>query len=432
MIIKDKVSELVSGINQSYVPNAKNFIPGESTVFYSGPYWDNCEIEAAINCLLTGKWLPAGANVHKFEKEFSKKFGFEDSFMVNSGSSANLVMLAAIKKVCGWNDGDEIIISVVGFPTTLAPIIQNGLKPVFVDIEMDTLNFDIKQIADKITDKTRAIFISPVLGNPPNMDDLVSISLAYGIELILDGCDSLGSGWRDKELSDYCIATSCSFYPAHHITTGEGGMISSNNKSIIKMVRNIATWGRACTCVGTQNTLPNGSCGKRFSKWLSNYDNVVDHKFIFSEIGYNLKPIDLQGAMGLEQLKKFDVIVEKRCVSKDIIHDLFEDNIVGVYSPRELPFAFTSWFGTPIVCENVDIKQKLVSYLEKNKIQTRNYFAGNILLQPAYSHLDDYKQYPNANNVLDLVFFVGCAPYYTKEIYEYMESVLQKFGVIHG
>ena len=187
-----------------------------------------------------GKWLSSGENVYKFEKRFSKKFNHNGSVMVNSGSSANLVMIGAIKKVLDWKDGDEIMLSPVGFPTTVAPIVQHGLKPIFIDIEFDTLNFDVDKIVDKITDKTKAIFISPVLGNAPNFDTLLKVAEFANIELIMDNCDSLGSKWRGKYLTEYAIASSCSFYPAHHISTGEGGMVSSNNIDIINTARSLA------------------------------------------------------------------------------------------------------------------------------------------------------------------------------------------------
>ena len=193
-----------------YLYNANSeFIPGKTPIYYSGPYWDEKELESAVSVLMNGKWLASGENVRKFERRFSKKFNLKDSVMVNSGSSANLVMIAAIKKVLGWKDGDEILLSPVGFPTTIAPVVQHGLKPVFVDIEFDTLNFDLDLLEEKITDKTRAIFISPVLGNSPDFDRMLEIKDKYGIELIMDNCDSLGSKWKVKLLKDYKIASYC-------------------------------------------------------------------------------------------------------------------------------------------------------------------------------------------------------------------------------
>ena len=407
-----------------YIYNNKKFIPNKTPIYYSGPYWNGEELEAAVGALVGGKWLSSGENVHKFEKKFSRLFNQKYSVMVNSGSSANLVMIAAIKKVLGWKDGDEILLSPVGFPTTIAPVVQNGLKPVFVDIEFNTLNFDLDLLEEKITDRTRAIFISPVLGNPPDFDRLLEIKDKYGIELIMDNCDSLGSKWKGKLLTDYTIASSCSFYPAHHITTGEGGMVSSDNERIVSEARSFAWWGRDCYCVGAANLLPCGTCGIRFDNWLENYDGIVDHKYVFNNMGYNLKPLDLQGAMGLVQLDKFDEIHERRRNSKNKLHKIIEKNVDGVYLPDELEPSETSWFGTPIVCRDKEQKDKLVKYFEDIKVQTRNYFAGNILLHPGYRDLDDYKKYPNSNQVLDRVFFIGASPHYDDVIFNYIRERL--------
>ena len=191
--------------------------------------------------------------------------------MVNSGSSANLIMMASLKKYYGWEDGDEVIVSPVGFPTTIAPIVQNGLTPVFVDIETDTLNFDLIEVEKKITPKTVAVILSPVLGNPPDMDMLVQICKLNGVKLVLDNCDSLGSKWNGKYLNEYACAASCSFYPAHHISTAEGGMVSGP-KDLISLARSFAWWGRDCYCVGPANLLACGTCGKRFDKWLPGYE----------------------------------------------------------------------------------------------------------------------------------------------------------------
>ena len=409
-----------------YMPNGKPFIPGKSSVYYSGPYWDSKEIEAIFNCFLTGTWLASGEEVNKFERKFSKKFNKKSSLMVNSGSSANLVMIAALKKYYGWNDGDEIIVSCVGFPTTIAPIVQNGLKPVFVDINFSDLNWNVDEIEDKITKKTRALFSSPVLGNPYDYDAVLDICDRNRILMIADNCDSLGTKWRGNYLTDNAVASSCSFYPAHHICTGEGGMISSDDEELISIARSLSWWGRDCYCVGRQNLLSCGVCGKRFSKWIEKYDDIVDHKYVYSQMGYNLKPMDFQGAIGSVQMDKQDEIHQLRRKNKLLIQEHFE-KIDGVRSVGELPEAETSWFGVPIICDSKKIKNDLTKHLESNKIQTRNYFAGNILMHPGYSHLDYYKNYPNACKVLDLVFFVGCSPTITLPMIDYIGTITSKF-----
>lgn len=249
--INEKINNFLKDIGSEhdilhflYNLNSKEFDKKNQTVYYSGPYWDNKEIVAMIETLLSGKWLVSGEKVNKFERLFSNKFHFKSSVMVNSGSSANLVMIAALKKYLNWQDGDEIIVSPVGFPTTIAPLVQNNLTPVFVDIDMRDLNFNLDEMESKITENTKGIFVSPVLGNSPDMDKITLIAKLHKLEIILDNCDSLGSKWNDQYLTEYAIASSCSFYPAHHITTGEGGMVSSNIEEIVDIARSFAWWGR--------------------------------------------------------------------------------------------------------------------------------------------------------------------------------------------
>ena len=409
-----------------FIANKEEFIPGENSVYYSGPYWDDSEARELIYSIMKGKWLSSGEKVNKFEHEFSKKFNFKHSVMVNSGSSANLVMFAALKKHFGWKDGDEIIVCACGFATTVAPIVQNGLKPVFVDITWDDLNWDLNQIQEKITSRTVAAISSPVLGNPYDIGKFVDLCRRNSIAVIADNCDSLGSKWNENYLTDYAVAASCSFYPAHHICTIEGGMVSSNVKEIVDLARSFAWWGRDCYCVGQQNLLSCGTCGKRFDKWLDGYDGIVDHKYIFSNMGYNLKPLDLQGGVGSVQLTKFEEIHRIRRKNKKEIGNILE-SISGVRVVGERPEAETSWFGVPIVCETKELKETLVAHLEKNKIQTRNYFAGNILLHPGYKHLDDASKYPNANQVLNKVFFLGCSPTINSAMINYIGQIVGNF-----
>jgi CDP-6-deoxy-D-xylo-4-hexulose-3-dehydrase len=426
MIELSNIQALAGNHVPKYIYN-DHFEPGKTPVYYSGPYWDSNEIVAAMDAFLNGKWIVAGEKVHKFESRFAKKFNQKYAHMVNSGSSANLVLIAALKKRFNWQDDDEIIVSPVGFATTVSVLYQNRLKPVFVDIEWDTLNFDVNKIEEKITSKTKGIFVSPVLGNPPDFDKLVELANKYNLKLIGDNCDSLGSKWGGLLLTDYYIAHSNSFYPAHHISTGEGGMVCTNDEELKKLFISLSWWGRDCYCVGSANLLSCGTCGNRFDKWLENYDGIIDHKYVFAEMGYNLKPLDLQGAVGLAQLDKFEEIETNRKRSKETIECLFLENIPNVRVPQTLDKAEPCWFGTPIICEEEGLKHRLVQHLEDNKIQTRNYFAGNILLHPGFEFLDDYKKYPEANKVLDKVFFVGAAPHYREPVFEYIEDVLKKF-----
>ena len=426
---KQEINEFIKKMTDKYgvLPKfAHNMVAKDpKKVYYSGPYFDGSEISAAIETLLFGKWSSSGEVCARFEREFGKHINTKYSFFCNSGSSANLLLIAACKEYFKWQDGDEVIVSAVGFPTTVSSLVQNGLVPVFVDIEWETLNFDLSVIEKKITSKTKAIFLSPVLGNPPDMDEMLAIVKKHDMRLLLDNCDSLGSKWKGKFLNEYAVASSCSFYPAHEITTLEGGMVSSDIQEIVDLARSYGTWGRDCYCVGAANLLCNGSCNKRFSNWIPEFPElIIDHKYVFNRIGYNLKPLDLQGAIGLEQLKKLDYICKTRKSNKREIEHYFLINVEGLKIP--ISYSDTDWvpFGVPVICKDKPQKLRLVDFLEKNGIQTRNYFAGNLLMHRGYKHLGNYLDYPESNKVLDLVFFVGCAPTISKENLQYIEEVL--------
>lgn len=421
-LIEEAIKQLAEIAEPKYLHGMKQFIPGKTQIPYSGPYWNHRELEFALKAFLTGSWLTTGTQVFRFQNNFARKFNVAHAHMVNSGSSANLVLITALKKHLGWSDGDEIIVSPVGFPTTIAPICQNNLVPKFVDIEMDTLNFNVGDIRSSMTERTKAIFVSPVLGNPPNMDKLWDICDRYNLVLIGDNCDSLGSRWNGELITNYYYAWTTSFYPAHHITTGEGGMVCSDDEELMKTVRSISWWGRACYCVGQANLLACGTCGKRFDKHLENVDQIVDHKYVFENMGYNLKPLDLQGAIGLAQLEKWDEIESKRRSNFQLLADIIQQ-YAGLRVASKLPAADPSWFGVPIICHSPAHKQSMVDHLEANKVQTRNYFAGNILRHPGYKHLDDASKYPNADLALSNVFFIGCPPFYTQEIVDYIGTV---------
>ena len=426
MMQQNVISALAMSAKPGYIKNYDNFEPGKDTVLYSGPYWDHQEIAVAINSIVNGAWITTGEKVAEFQDQFAKMFQVKHAHMVNSGSSANLVMFTALKKFYKWQDGAELIVSPVGFPTTIAPIVQNNMKPVFVDIEMDTLNFDVNLIEQTITSKTVAIVVSPVLGNPPDMDRLVDLCNKHNLKLIGDNCDSLGSNWNGEHITKLYDAWSCSFYPAHHIATGEGGMVCTDHDDLIPLIRSIAWWGRDCYCVGANNTLSCGTCGKRFSNWLEDYDGVIDHKYVFTNMGYNLKPLDLQGAIGLVQLSKMKEIDSKRRYHTAYLSEHL-NQLDGVRVASKLEQSDPSWFGVPIICESQDLKELLVAHFESNKIQTRSYFAGNILLHPGYKHLGDYREFPNSNKALSHVFFIGCTPLYNDAVLKYIESVIKSW-----
>jgi CDP-6-deoxy-D-xylo-4-hexulose-3-dehydrase len=266
--------------------------------------------------------------------------------------------------------------------------------------------------------------LAHTLGNPFNLDVIKEVCKKNNLWFIEDCCDALGSTYQGQMVGTFGDISTLSFYPAHHITMGEGGAVFTNNAELKLIAESFRDWGRDCYCVGPANLLACGSCGNRFDKWIPDVDVTLDHKYVFSNIGYNLKPLDLQGGMGLAQLKKVDDFNAKRKHNKIAIQSILDKNIAGLSFPISYLEADVSWFGVPVICKNKDIKEKLVALLENNGIQTRNYFAGNILLHPAYKHLEDANNYQNANKVLESVFFLGTSPTITQLNIDYIEKIL--------
>jgi len=276
----------------------KKWEAGKDWVQYAGPYFTSAEYTAAVKTLL-GEWLVLGAEAIKFERKFPKLFGKQYGILTNSGSSANLLMMLALtsKRGNGFLKGTKVITPIAGFPTTINPILQVGFVPIFVDIELNTLNLDLDQVEEACIKHPDAkiITFAHVLGNPPNMNRLMEIVEKYNLILLEDCCDALGSTYKGQMLGSYGKMASCSFYPAHHITMGEGGFVAMNDQNTERIVRSFREWGRGCYCVGKQNLLENGTCDCRFNNWLPALPNeIFDHKYVYEEIGYNLKPIELQ------------------------------------------------------------------------------------------------------------------------------------------
>ncbi len=431
---------------------SNQFDPLKPKVLYAGPMYGVDEMLAGMAALVEGKWAVAGEHVQRFERLFSAYIGVKDSVMVNSGSSADLLMVAAAKQHYGWEDGDGVIVSPVGFPTTVSAITLNGLRPVFVDIEWNTLNADnvaIEQVLQlgegmgkwaryETGFPIRAILISPVLGNSPNMDELALLARRYNVKLLLDGCDSLGSTWHGEPLATYTAAATCSFFPSHHISTLQGGMVSSDDAELLSLVLSMASWGKGCWCTGAGNLLPNGCCGKRFSNWLPLLpETTVDHRYVFTtDQAYNLRPLDMQGALGCVQMTKLDAIHEARRSAFERIDRAFSvlrsvklgKDSWSLQQVDSLPEANPSWFGYPIVCPSYTYKRALVEHLEKAGVQTREYFAGNLLVQPGYSHLGNADDYPNAQQVLQKVFFIGTAPFLSEDHFNHIEATIKSFA----
>ena len=409
----------------NYCHTTKKF---DGKVLYAGFYWDKEEIKNIIESVFLESWFVSGPSITKFEEEYSKLIHNKYSVMVNSGSSANLVCLAALKRYFKWDSGDSVLVSATSFPTTVAVIPQNNLKADFVDINMSDLNFDLDDLESKIHSKTRAILCAPVLANPPDFDRLLDICKRYNLQLIGDFCDSIGTTWDNKQLSEYSVASTCSLFSSHHISVGNGGLISTNIKEVEVLARKISRWFKGCYCKSLANTSANGECGRRFSSWLDvRPDIIYDHRMSFEGLGYNLQNLSLTGAIGLAQLKKWNIIHEKRRQNKEIIQNLFKKYIKNIKFPEVLPQANPSWFGCGIICESKEQKEKLVNHLEKNKINTRPYFCGNILCHNEFSELGDWKLFPNSTKALELVFFVGVAPHIEEPHLNHIEQVLQKY-----
>jgi CDP-4-dehydro-6-deoxyglucose reductase, E1 len=410
--------------------------PNKDWVQYAGPYFDEKEITNAIDTLLN-EWLVLGTKGITFESNFPEFLGKKYGILTNSGSSSNLIMMSAMasKRLYNFPKKTKVITPIAGFPTTINPIFQIGFEPVFVDIDLDTLNLNLEQVEQEAKNGAKIITFAHVLGNPPNMNHLMEIVQKYNLILLEDCCDALGSTYDNKPLGSFGEFASCSFYPAHHITMGEGGFVACKTQEQEIIIRSFREWGRGCYCVGLKaNLLKNGSCGKRFSNWLPSLpDEIFDHKYVYDEIGYNLKPIEVQASIGLEQIKKLPEIVSKRKHNHKRLCDIFKKYEEHFILPKTTKLSDPSWFAFAItIKDNSPFKRKnLVDFFETNKIQTRPYFAGNIMLQPAYEGImpieDVIKKFPNARKVTTDTFFLGVSPVITDIQLDYIDSVLNKF-----
>jgi CDP-6-deoxy-D-xylo-4-hexulose-3-dehydrase len=415
----------------------KKWEAGKDWVQYAGPYFSSDEYVAAVKTLL-GEWLVLGSEANKFETIFPKYFDKEFGLLTNSGSSANLLMMLAMTSKRGYNlpKGTKVITPIAGFPTTINPIIQVGFEPIFVDIELETLNLDLDQVEKACIDNPDAkiITFAHVLGNPPNMKRLMEIVKKYKLILLEDCCDALGSTYKGKKLGAFGEMASCSFYPAHHMTMGEGGFVACKDENTERIIRSFREWGRGCYCVGKQNLLEKGSCGCRFNNWIKTLpDYLFDHKYTYEEIGYNLKPIELQASIGLVQIEKLEEIGKKRRENYNNLFKIFFKYKQYFHLHEAQPGSDPDWFAFPItVRDEAPFKRSdICQFLESNKIQTRPYFAGNIMLQPAYEGIMDPKEviekYPIARKVTTDTFFLGTSPVIDKEKIDYIEIIVNRF-----
>ncbi len=365
----------------------KKFKPGRSVVPPSGKVIGATELKYMVDASLDG-WLTAGRFNRKFEKQLSEFIGVEHLITVNSGSSANLVAFAsltssklgdrAIKK------GDEVIGVAAGFPTTVNPIVQFGAVPVFVDIDLQTHNVNADLIEAAISDKTKAIMLAHTLGNPYNLDKIKAICDKYNLWLIEDCCDALGAEYNGQHVGTFGDIATCSFYPAHHITMGEGGAVFTNNSELITIAESFRDWGRDCYCdPGCDNT-----CEKRFEQQSGDLPQGYDHKYTYSHLGYNLKVTDMQAACGLAQLERLPEFIEKRNMNFSYLKNKLSKFSMFIELPEKTPNSTPSWFGFPMTLKECVNRVEFIQHLDNHKIGTRLLFAGNLTKQPYFEGVE--------------------------------------------
>lgn len=424
-------TQLKSSLEGSIKNNLSHEIkPGEDYIPVTGKVLDPDDLLHGVDATLDG-WLTTGRYSKQFESELAEYIGCKKSILVNSGSSANLTAFYALTSPSlgkrAIQKGDEVITVAAGFPTTINPLIQFGCIPVFVDIDIPTYNIDINQVEAAISSKTKAIMIAHALGNPFNLKVIKEIAEKYKLWLIEDDCDSLGATYEGQKTGSFGDLATLSFYPAHHITMGEGGAVLINNRRLQMPALSFRDWGRDCYCeTGCDNT-----CNKRFEWKLGDLPEGYDHKYIYSHIGFNLKVTDMQAAIGLSQLSKVDQFVAKRRENHKIMYDLMKPLEEYFILPEKTPNSDPSWFGFMLTIRDpkrID-RNKLVRYLEKQKIGTRLFFGGNMVKQPAYKNIEKriVGSLENSNKAMNDAFWTGVWPRLTKENLNYISFHIESF-----
>lgn len=427
--LKNKIIALTNEYYLSLDNKEVNSVP------FSGRVYDQLELMNLVESSLEF-WLTAGKNADKFEKDFAFKNDLKYSLLVNSGSSANLVAFSSLtseklgeKRI---KPGDEVITVAAGFPTTVAPIVQNGCIPVFLDVEMGNYNIDTSLLEQALTDKTKAIMIAHTLGNPFDVEKVMEFANKHSLWVIEDCCDALGSTVNGKRVGTFGHIATCSFYPAHHMTMGEGGAVMTNISKLFVIARSFRDWGRDCYCdPGKDNT-----CGRRFSGNHGDLPFGYDHKYVYSHIGYNLKVTDMQAAIGLAQLDKLDGFIKKRKENFSKLLDYFKDYNHLFELPVVKDGYDPSWFGFPLTVREKQnfTRNEITQFLEENRISTRLLFAGNLTKQPAFKNVN-YRvvgELTNTDRVMRDTFFVGVYPGINSERMTYMLSKFEEFFISKG
>tara|TARA_B100000700_G_scaffold216885_1_gene238544 strand:- start:2899 stop:4194 length:1296 start_codon:yes stop_codon:yes gene_type:complete len=415
--IDNDLNKIISDISVEKL-STPNFVPGISPIPVTGKVIDKSDLLNLVDSSLDA-WFTSGRYTEEFEKKLSKFLGIRHCLFVNSGSSANLLAITALKIFNELKDGDEIITSAVGFPTTINPIIQNNLVPVLIDAEINTYNINVDLIEKSITKKTKGIVIAHTLGNPFELEKINELCEKYNLFLMEDNCDSFGSTYDNQYTGTFGDISTLSFYPAHHITTGEGGAVLTNKPKLKKILESLRDWGRDCYCPpGHDNT-----CKKRYDWQLGGLPHGYDHKYIYSNIGYNLKSSDMQAALGCSQIDKLPEFITKRKENFEYLLNKF-NTLDEFLLPGKSKKADPSWFGFPLsIKKDSQIKRvELLKFYEERNIGTRLLFGGNLAIQPAYENTE-FKipdKLEVSEYILNNTFWLGVYPGITNEMLDFV------------